>query len=116
MGYPKVEIQDGFLRLGNNVTYRLIGAILHHNLGSKSGHYSCYTCLDACTNTTVCKHMHMKSKPNNTSSPEVQQLHYIESLATTSFPLSMPQSESNLVIKKEWLIFKIIAMTALISI
>ena len=42
MGYPKVEIQDGFLRLGNNVTYRLIGAILHHNLGSKSGHYSCY--------------------------------------------------------------------------
>ena len=69
--------------------------------------YSC-TCLDACTNTTVCKHMHlvhMKSKPNNimdTSSPEIQtqQLHYIESLATTSFPLSMPQSESNLVMKR----------------
>ena len=38
-----------------------------------------YSCLDACTNTTVCKHMHlvhMKSKPNNimdTSSQEVQQ-------------------------------------------
>ena len=73
--------------------------------------YSC-TCLDACTNTTVCKHMHlvhMKNKPNNimdTSAPETQQLDYIESAATISFPLSVVQSGSNLQI------FKIIAMTA----
>ena len=67
--------------------------------------YSC-TCLDAYTNTTVCKHMHlvhMKNKPNNimdTSAPETQQLDYIESAATISFPLSVVQSGSNLQMKQ----------------
>ena len=42
MGYPKVQIQDAFLHLQTKVTYRLIGAILHHHIGSNSGHYSCY--------------------------------------------------------------------------
>ena len=42
MGYPKVQIQDAFLHLGTNVTYRLIGAVLHQHLGSDGGHYSCY--------------------------------------------------------------------------
>lgn len=42
MGSPKVQIQDAFLHLRTNVTYRLIGAILHQQIGSNGGHYMCY--------------------------------------------------------------------------
>ena len=48
--------------------------------------------------------VHMKNKPNNivnTSAPEAQPLDYTESVATSSFPLSVIQSGSNLQIMKQ---------------
>ena len=59
MGYQKVQIQvtlmnitiisnnqltlqKALLRLGNSVNYRLVGAVIYHNLGIDGGHYTSY--------------------------------------------------------------------------
>ena len=59
--------------------------------------YSC-TCLDACTNTTVCKHMHlvhMENKPNDmdVSNQEIDQSDFcFNEVETSSIPLSLVKS------------------------
>ena len=59
MGEPKVQvhvsikcrkvqiitlfcIKEAFLRTGNGVCYQLVGVVIHHRLGSNSGHYTSY--------------------------------------------------------------------------
>ena len=36
------HVQNAFLRLGNGVCYKLVGVIIHHDLGYAGGHYTCY--------------------------------------------------------------------------
>ena len=35
-------LQDAFLRIGKDGCYRLVGAIVHHNLGDGCGHYTSF--------------------------------------------------------------------------
>ena len=37
-----IMLQDAFLRIGKDGCYKLVGAIIHHELGEGSGHYTSF--------------------------------------------------------------------------
>ena len=67
--------------------------------------YSC-TCLDACTNTTVCKHMHlvhMQNRPQRVTqriSSNTESLAYYSKVSITSSPVTPPPLSRDLILNR----------------